>query len=324
MRRWLLLSLLVPVLTGHAAEQGASEWLERMSKAFRESSYQGVLIFGNDRQWQTLSVSHALINNTEYEKFRHLTGIPREIIRRGDETTCIHPGEHSTRLDTALPVPLVGYDGGLDIGAVYEFQMREVSRVAGRYAQHIRVIPQDNFRYGYNLWLDQETGLLLRSELVNLQQQVLERFQFADINIGLNLTEDDFSPQGDGHTLAQHRHETINETPAEAVNWVPAWVPQGFQLASAGQVAVEPGNEDDAQPLRLMYSDGLASFTLFVDPAGAEGLPEIVSQWGATSAAVRYLTHDKLRYRITAVGELPSDAILKIAGSVAYQAVESK
>jgi len=325
MKRWLLLSLLVPALNGQAAEQGASEWLERMSTAFRESSYQGVLIFGNDRQWQTLSVTHALIDDVEYEKIRHLTGVPREIIRRGNGTTCLNPSEHNVRPDAQLPVPLMGYSANTDAGAVYDFQMQNVSRIAGRYAQHIRVAPRDDYRYGYNLWLDQESGLLLRSELVGPQQQILERFQFADVNIGASLSESDFALQGDCRSHAKADQQGDGSTDNTVVNWLPEWVPDGFRLASASQIPTPAAvGEKEHSPIRLMYTDGLASFTVFVDATDAEPMPEIVSQWGATSAAVRYLNHDKLRYRITAVGELPSDAIVRIAGSVAYHVVDGK
>ena len=324
--RLVLLSLLLSAVTARADEGSAREWLERMNQAFHDTSYQGVLIFGNNQQWETLEVTHAVIGGVEQEKVRHLTGLPREVIRRGDETYCIHPGEHSQQLSSSLPVPLQGYAVDADLGNFYDFHLGEASRVAGRFARVLDVMPKDDSRYGYRLWLDQESALLLRSELVNQQHQVLERFQFADVRIGLTLTADTFVPQGEGHPLAEHFVEAQGPAPEAQPQWLPVWLPGGFELASAGVI---PANHDlpDETPqpdsVRLMYTDGLAAFTLFVDPAASDkdDLPEMMSQWGATAAVVRYREQDEVRYRITAVGELPPATMTRIASSVAYHAM---
>ncbi|WP_430459613.1 MucB/RseB C-terminal domain-containing protein [Thalassolituus sp. LLYu03] len=321
MKSRLLLSLLLSAMTAQADEGSAREWLERMNRAFHQTSYQGVLIYGNDHQWETLAVSHAVLNGIEHEKVRHLTGVPREIIRRGDETLCIHPGEHNVRLGNSLPVPLQGYSVNADLGEHYEFHLGDANRVAGRYARVLDVMPRDETRYGYRLWLDQDSALLLRSELVSDKQQVLERFQFADIQIGLALGESDFNADGEGHPLVGHFVEEEGPAPDANPEWLPQWLPSGFVLASAGRVDAEGVDAESALPsLRLMYTDGLAAFTLFVDPAAAEpdDLPEMMSQWGATAAVVRYRQQNDVRYRITAVGELPPETMTRIASSVAY------
>lgn len=321
MKSWLLLSLLLSALTAQADEGSAREWLDRMNRAFHSASYQGVLIYGNDHQWETLEVAHAVVDGVEQEKVRHLTGLPREVIRRGDETICIHPGEHNVELGSSLPVPLQGYKLDADIGEYYEFHLGDVSRVAGRYARMLEVSPKDGERYGYRLWLDQESGLLLRSELVDQKKQVLERFQFADITIGGPLGADAFVADGEGHPLTGHFTDEEGPAPDGQPDWVPAWIPQGFVMASAGMMSLQDGTDvNDLQSLRLMYTDGLAAFTLFVDPAGSDNdqLPEMISQWGATAAVVRYRQHEALRYRITAVGELPADTMARIASSVSY------
>ncbi|MAD44191.1 MAG: hypothetical protein CMI02_19175 [Oceanospirillaceae bacterium] len=320
MTRWLLLPLLVSVAALASAEGSARDWLDQMKRAFKEENYRGVLIYGNQQHWETISVVHGKINGVEHEKLRHLTGIPREIIRSGDQTTCIHPGDHSVRIASSLPSPLQGIDSNADISVSYDFRVADTQRIAGRYARQMIIAPKDRNRYGYRLWLDQESGLLLRSDMLGQDGEVLERFQFASVDIGMPLTQDDFVPGSDGHPLSEHPAPAVSGKTSESPAWLPEWVPTGFVLMQAGELS-PPGEQISSeeslqQPLRLMYTDGLAAFTLFVDLAGSEKMPEMVSQWGATSAAVRYRSFDESRYRITAVGELPSAAISRIAGSV--------
>jgi len=321
MRRWLLLPLMACICLQAVAEGSARDWLDQMKRAFKDENYQGVLIYGNDRHWETLSVTHGVIDGREHEKLHHLTGIPREVIRDGDKTYFIHPGDNGVSLNSGLPSPLQGIDSSADLSESYDFSLADVHRIAGRYARLLLISPKDNNRYGYRLWLDQDSGLLLRSEMLSERGHVLERFQFADVKIGLPLTEADFLPDTKGPLLTEVAPDQPTDKKTESPAWLPEWVPAGFILVSAGEVLpdVDETKEIETEPLRLLYTDGLAAFTLFVDIAGTERMPEMVSQWGATSAAVRYHSYNENRYRITAVGELPSAAISRIAASVTRQ-----
>jgi len=217
----------------------------------------------------------------------------------------------------------------------YHFTLGNVERIAGRFAQRLQVTPVDADRYGYQLWLDQVTGLLLRSDLLNHQQQVLERFQFAQIEIGPDIPATAFEPDDQGHKLTLYPVSPDHEQISTAdIGWLPGWVPSGFHITAviqAGspqpQVAAEQKDDSGAMsklPVRLMYSDGLAAFTLFIDPVSQEHLPEMTSRWGATAAVVRYREHssaeadgdNQSRLRVTVVGELPADTMIRIATSV--------
>lgn len=332
-----LLALNFSLLTMSAqAEEGARGWLERMTQAFQQQNYRGVLMYGDGQQWQTLAITHAVIDGVEQEKLQHLTGLPRKMVRHGHDIVCIHPGDHSPRLNSELSNPLHGFSRVMDVDGQYHFTLGGVERIAGRFAQRLQVTPVDADRYGYQLWLDQVTGLLLRSDLLNHQQQVLERFQFAQIEIGADIPASAFEPDDQGHKLTLYPvspdHEQISTA---GIGWLPGWVPSGFHITAviqAGspqpQMAAEQNNESvkamSKLPVRLMYSDGLAAFTLFIDPVSQEHLPEMTSRWGATAAVVRYRDHSASaddgdspgRLRVTVVGELPADTMIRIATSV--------
>ncbi len=334
-RLLLTLSFSLLVLSTQA-EEGARGWLERMTQAFQQQNYRGVLIYGDGQEWQTLAITHAVIDGVEQEKLQHLTGLPREMVRHGHDIVCIHPGDHSPRLNSELSNPLHGFSRVMEIDdGQYHFTLGNVERIVGRFAQRLQVTPVDADRYGYQLWLDQVTGLLLRSDLLNHQQQVLERFQFAQIEIGPDIPATAFEPDDQGHKLTLYPVSPDHEQISTAdIGWLPSWVPSGFHITAviqAGspqpQVAAEQKDDSGAMsklPVRLMYSDGLAAFTLFIDPVSQEHLPEMTSRWGATAAVVRYREHssaeadgdNQSRLRVTVVGELPADTMIRIATSV--------
>ena len=332
MKLSLLLKILcasVLLITAQAqASQTATQsldargWLDRMSHAFKEQNYRGVLIYGDNQHWETLQITHGVMNGVEYERLLHLTGEPREVIRKGHDITCIHPGEHVVRLSShqnPLSKEFVHQSGEID--SYYQLGVEPGERIAGRETQRVLVAPQDNYRYGYRLWLDQTSGLLLRSDLVDQQGKVLERFQFAEVEIGEAIPAKDFDPQSSGHRVAAHLmgHE-VEESSAQTRDWQLGWVPRGFMEAASQVQRTETSGKTKGALATLMYTDGLAAITLFVDKAdGQQDMPGMSQQWGVTAAVVRYLTTDSGRYRVTVVGEVPLMTVEKIAASVMPQ-----
>ncbi|MDP2506805.1 MucB/RseB C-terminal domain-containing protein [Oceanobacter sp. 3_MG-2023] len=290
---------------------GPRQWLARMSHAIKEVNYQGVLVFGNDRLWHTMAISHAMVDGVEYEKISHLTGHPREIIRVGQDVSCTHPDDQALRMYDQTANLLSGIDPDLPaLGSYYQIRQARSERIAGRDALQIQVVPNDTFRFGQNLWLDKETGLLLRSDLVDQSRQVIERYQFAEIRIGQSIPSTEFDAPPDSHQYVSH----FGASAATALiqhqqDWYPDWVPPGFTRST---------ESDATAGAALLYSDGLSAFTLFVDQVEQDSMPDMSRRWGATAAVVRHQRAGERRMRITVVGELPMATAKRIALSVRY------
>ena len=129
-------------------------------------------------------MAHAVINGEEYERLEYMDGDTREIIRRGHNLDCIHPGHQLLRFYHQQHNLKHSRVSEKRIEQYYRFSVTGFGRTAGRQAVHLEIHPLDTHRFGYRLSLDKETGLLLRSELVGPNKKVLERFQFVDISIG--------------------------------------------------------------------------------------------------------------------------------------------
>jgi sigma-E factor negative regulatory protein RseB len=298
------------------ARQNATRWLMQMSRSAREANYQGILVFGDPANWHTLEIQHGFHEGTEYEKITHLTGAPREIVRVGRKVVWAKPGvrvaptyKHASGLITS------GADNKVaSVTEHYQVQVVGTERVAGRMARKIELSPSDQFRFGQQLWLDEQTGLLLRCDLQNESGDVVERYQFATVEIGDELPISGLVNHPSVNESAQAlslKKTPSGKSPAQSMRWVPNWVPKGFDSVSQSEMP----SSGEVQT----YSDGMSAFSLFVDMVKGKPMPDMSQRWGATSAVVRHLQKDGERVRVTVVGEIPMTTAREVAYSVRYQ-----
>lgn len=303
---WLLVGLLgLPVAQAGSIHSPADAqwWLAKMLQAATGQSYQGTIVLGNQQHWDSYNVRHALLDGVEYEWVEQLSGTPKLSVRHGEALFCGHT-ETLSHHHHPLKNPLRPQASVLSEQLAYDFQLAGNERVAGRWAQKVKILPQDEWRYGINLWLDLETALLLRTEII-AQQQVLLRAQFAQIDLTNELDVSAFSPTLSGHQLTL---QTTLATETPTSKWQPSWLPAGFKLKYAQQ---------HEQGMRLLYFDGLASFSLFVENTESNA-SMVQKRWGATGAVVHTLEQKGQHWQVTAVGELPLQTLKKVAQSMLF------
>ena len=316
-RPQLLLSILLLGFTGFAcaSDISARALMDKMSHSFRELNYKGVFSFQQGDKMTSLRIAHAVIDGQEYERLEYMDGDKREIIRRGHNLTCIHPGHQLVRFyqqqQNRKHSPL-DQEG---IGEYYQFTVTDSGRIAGRNVINIDVSPKDTHRFGYRLSLDEETGLLLRSELRGPGGAILERFQFVDITIGEAIDIAYFEGAEDSYH-AEHIAPAVDVRELQAIpekSWMVKWLPGGFTAAVAN---LNITSDDMAT-----YTDGLSVFSVFlerdIDPAKMAKGVEGSAQRGATIAYSRALLLAGHTHRVTVVGEIPSQTARQIAQSVA-------
>ena len=313
---WALLLVLVAQLAW--GEQLPREYLDKMSHSLRELDYRGEFTYEFGSQMDTLSIVHAVRDGVERERLVYLNGDPREIVRDGHELSCIHPGDQIMRLGSTIASgPFArSFQGVHDISEYYRFSFGESTRVAGRLARQIVVKPMDEYRYGFQLYLDQQTGLLLKSVTLSPAGTVLERFQFTRIEIGAEIDDSELEASETAssraiHHVVAHPHEHTGPQSIAAA----AWLPPGFSL-SASSV-----HSDSHPPVHLsMYTDGFSTLTVVLERAqpGAQLVDDGKARRGATVAYLRQLALQGESYLLTVVGEVPLETAQKVAYSVAH------
>ena len=281
----------------------ASVWLAKMEKALREESYEGIFTYMRGPQFDTVKVVHEFKDNKEIERLASLNGPQREIIRNGNDVVFRRSRNDKSDVEQVMPLGPFTHAFNQNLSnyqSFYDFAVIGTDRVAGRPAVKLSITPKNDDRYGYRLWLDQKTGLLLQSHLVN-HGRILEVFQFSRVDIGEPIKAGDFKS-----TIAdavEYRLAPMSSKVASAKpDWRAGWLPNGFRLVSS------------ETPDKLLYSDGIATFSVFVDKGEVSKLGELTTHMGGTVVITRRLKGSA--QQITVVGEVPVDTARKVADSV--------
>lgn len=306
----LVLSWALPVV---AVPQGSpEEWLERMSEAFRDESYQGFFIYESLGGLLTLKVMHGVVDGQEKERLVYMDGPHREMIRDGQKIAYIRQERGNVTLKPGYIATLSGRfrTNFQKLKGFYQLRFGGDERVANRIARRVELLPRDKHRYGHRLWLDHDSGLLLKSEMYGDKGAILERFQFVDLVTG-DIPEDDVIPPG-RHAWVD-RSEVVAHSDESPLTWEMGWVPDGFNKTGYRK-AMSPVSQKPVDS--LLYSDGLAAVSVFVEEDITRVLSQSSEQSGATAAASRVFRNGDVYYNVMVVGEVPLGTAERIAVSV--------
>lgn len=301
----LLLILAAQCVFGETETQNLQTLFAKMSRVSHSLNYQGSFTYEhpNSAVLQGFRISHWVENGVEHERLLYLNGPEREIVRHGQTLDCFSPG------DQLLQGRLSGIGAKLiSLDELYQYQVRYVERVAGRLTTVLQVVPRDAYRHGYILSVDQETGLVLKSLLIDGNGRILERYQFLELDLNPDVQALQKKPAAKRQRIANAQLGDCNQTAAtEPADWKLNWVPPGF--AYAGQQKVRDRID------MLMYTDGLTTFSVFIE-AVTDAPPEGVGQRGATLVYAASVMRDEKLHRLTVVGEIPVAAAEQIAAGV--------
>lgn len=313
-RRWLGLALALLAGSALAGEHSAQAWLERVNRALRELNYTGTFVYRYDGKMETLRIWHqARPGGGERERLHSLTGDAREILRDDDTVTCILPDSRSVVVDRREASNPLNELLPKDIDSLrpyYRFGLAGEGRVAGRKTVRVRIEPRDDARYGYALWVDKESGLLLRSDLHGDDGHVLEQIMFVSLELVESIPDSALEPHlsGEGFTwMRRSAHERAPREPERG--WRIADLPLGFELRLS-ETHPLPGSEGAVK--HYVYSDGLATVSVYIDRHVREDALEGLSRMGAMNAYGRMVDG----YQVLVVGEVPAATVERIAHSV--------
>lgn len=290
------------------ATDDISVMLKKMAQADGALNYQGVFILRKSDQLMSMRVEHGVDERGVWESLEALNGESRMIVRKNDEITSFYPerklmtishAQSRTSLHPSLPANLD------KLSQYYHIKQLDNERIANRSTVVIDVQPNDNSRYGYRYWIDDATGVLLKCDLLNEDRAVIEQMMFTSMVYLDKLPTLAFvEPSREGYTLRkfdQERGETDN------LGWTVAALPKGFMLTQSTR-----REHDEGESLHLMYSDGLASVSVFVEPEQSNFHHlEGASSMGALNAYGAKVDE----HYLTVMGEVPAATILQIANS---------
>lgn len=305
---WLVAGLAgLMLLAAEVRADSALDWLNRAAGAAKQQNYSGVYVYQQGEHVEVLRVLHRIDASGEQEKVEVLDGAPRQFLRINSDVYCHLQDGKNVRLERnttrrffpallpAQPASLLDY---------YEARLGGTERVAGRPCQVLTLTPRDGYRHAYHLWLDKQTGLPLKARTFNSQGSVVSMFVFSEVQIGKAP-----DPQLFRNDLAGKRIQQASlDTPADvAWNVTP---PPGYVQV---QQAVRPLPGKKAPVTHLIFSDGLAVLSLFIEPADSQAQRlRGLSAEGAIGAYAREVDG----FSVTTMGEVPSAALIETGNSV--------
>ncbi|MFK7958554.1 MAG: MucB/RseB C-terminal domain-containing protein [Lysobacterales bacterium] len=305
--RLLALVLMVPVVT---AAQTVDEWLDRMASAVSNLTYRGTLVYIRADQVDSMRIYHRVDQSGMRERLVSLNGSPREVLRDNDSVRCIFPDSQSVVVDTRIAerlFPTIPSNLSELSADSYRFSLDGEDRVAQLEAQVIRIAATDKYRYGYRLWLEKNTGMLLKTSLIDARGRAIEQMLFTDIDIAAVIPDRELLPDVSSDGYVEVTLPGLKAIPASVGKgtWGVKQLPAGFRAVANRQ----------ADTLNhLLFSDGLATISVYVEPVGDRaGHPSGYSQIGAMNI---YGATTGAGYAVTAVGEVPRNTLKMIVSSV--------
>lgn len=296
----------------------AAERLRRMSTAMSQMTYQGTFVYVQGALVETMRITHVVDEEGVHERLVAQSGPQREVQRDSSGVRWIARDSRSVVQDPAFSR---SYFPEVSMGALegaaehYEFRIGGQEPIAGRLGRKLGIVPRDAYRYGYTLWLEEPSGLLLKWELYEDRARPLARLVFTEIRIGAEVDRGELrSFESTEEYLLQASDLPEKQELTRAVpRWAPSHLPPGFRLTSHRRQYKSSAGVFQ----HLVYSDGIAAVSVYVEKQLQEAAPyDGISRLGTTHAFSRQ-SED---LQITVVGDVPALTVKEIGEAVTLTA----
>lgn len=324
-RMVMLVLVLVPVaLTAHAAPPSASVdakddarlWLHRIGKAASTTNYQGTMVFSVGGSSTTSRVARYCVGPHSYEQTESLDGPARRIYRHNQLVHTFWPLKKVAvveQREALSPFPSLPTGTG-DALSAYQVTLEGHDRIAAQNARVMLLAPRDEHRFAQRLWAHEDSGLMLRADVLSPDGQVLESSAFTDLKVGVKPQPDAvLQAMGklDGYRVVR---AAISRTRLETEGWRLNVPVVGFQQISCVKRPIDGGDPKPDAPamVQSIYSDGLVHISVFIEPYRPERHKPMMSSWGATHT----MAQQRDDQWVTVMGDVPIDTIKKFASAL--------
>ncbi len=283
-------------------------WLRRIGRAAKERSYSGTFIVQSGGRIVTSTIDHYVERGSMLERVETLDGERRIMVCHNDQTRTILPDARlivveDLHADFSFPRMLKAPHA--DVSAFYTMEREGHERCAGYVCDITRIKPNDDLRYGYRLWTEQGSGLLVKAQTLGAQGKVLDQVAFTQLNLNPKPRPNLVTQALRGTEGYQVEHMRASPTTAQAQGWTlvkPVGTYQR-QLVLRGK---------PVEVTQWLFSDGLASVSLFAGPTTDSQHQGASLHMGDTNA----LLDRKGNWSVIVVGAVPDKTLQLFADSL--------
>ncbi len=297
------------------------KWLETMTFAAHQTDYSGTFVYQFGSHVEVSRITHVTDASGEYGRLESLDGDRREIVRHNGEVWC-YVGDSKVKLEgqhsKEFPALLPDAQSLSKINKNYVVSQAGQARVAGFQTFSVLFQPRDNLRYGRRMWVDSNSGLLLKSEVIDERGATVEQYAFTQLTVGSNVDRswiiaDEMGKGKPDASPSARQPAKSARTAAAASGWQVDGMPEGF-----GKIAElrRPMHNRTGSAIQMVYSDGLASISVFIEDNDND---EDDDHPGLTSmGAVQVYSRLVDGHLVTVVGEVPPQTVIQVGDSVRF------
>jgi sigma-E factor negative regulatory protein RseB len=315
--RLALGALVAATLAGAVQAQAPDDpmrLLRKIQGATAKLSYSGTFIYQQGDRLEPSRITRHAGPGEGVEKIEVLGELEREIVRTRDTIRCYLPESQTIKVDKRVDqrdFPAMLPERLADLAPHYTVSRGEPARIAGYECVSVVLTPKDEFRYGYKLWADTATGMLLKARTFNARGETVEEFTFKQLAIGKVPRE-----------WLKSRHEArgwrIEKSSVAPVSLAGSGWSFGAELPGFRKIFELTRRIGESRPVnQVVYSDGLAAVSVFIEPLS--GRAEAVRTGPASLGPVNIYTREIANHVVTVVGEAPAAGVQRIANTVEFR-----
>ena len=284
-----------------------------MHAASRQFSYVGTFVVSaTTGNLSSARIWHVAQGDLLMERVESLSGAPRSTFRRNGQIMTFLPedkvvkSEKRENLDFFPNLP-----GAPDstIGELYDAQMLGKGRVAALDADVVQLVPRDALRFGYRVWCERRTGLVVALQTVDRDGRVVEQSAFSELQFNAPVKVKALQQMMSDTTGYRIEKAELERTTAAAEGWNLRESVPGFRAINCYRRSLD-GHAKPERTMQWTFSDGLASVSLFVEPFDVRrAAREATLALGATHTMTRRLADRDGDWWLTAVGEVPAQTL---------------
>lgn len=295
-------------------------WLTRVQDAANKRNFAGTVVVSAGGTVASTRIAHYFEGRDQFERIDSLDGQLRNVFRHNDLVHTVWPQRRVAVVEQRGQMS--SFPGLLQAGSdhvqeFYSLKQVAVERVAGHEANVLVIKPRDKLRFGYRLWAEKATGLLLRAEVLGEHGEVLESSAFSEVSIGIRPQLDSVTQpikKLDGFRMVTPQ---LVPTRLESEGWTLKEKVPGFQLVSCVkrqfQASFRAAENVAEQALQTVYSDGLTYVSIFIEPYNAERHTRpVFTIIGATHTLMRR----EGDWWVTVLGDVPAGTLRHFAYGV--------
>jgi len=297
----------IALLPGAVREQDIDQWLTRLHAASRGRAYAGTFVVTSGTEMSSSRIVHVSNGQQQLERVEALNGTARLTFRRDSEVVTFLPQSRLVVQEVRASLgmfPDVLKQADASVARYYQLKSGGRDRVAGLDADMVQLVPLDALRFGYRIWTEQRTGVVLKLQILDAQQRVLEQAAFSELQLDAPVRMADLNAQMDNRTGYKVRTPEVNVTSSAQEGWRHKPIP-GFRQISCHRRLASRLISLPRATVQCVFSDGLASVSLFMEPYDVSRHRAPKDGDTLAQGATHMLMGQRGEWWLTAVGEVP-------------------